>query len=110
MTSHIRSLTPALALAAALGSVLAMTATPANAGEKAASAKEKCYGVSLAGKNDCAAGPGTSCAGTSKSDYQANAWAYVPAGTCTKTESKTSPTGYGQLSEFKAAKKPAKAG
>lgn len=110
MTSHIRSLTPALALAAALGSVLAMAATPANAGEKAASAKEKCYGVSLAGKNDCAAGPGTTCAGTAKSDHQANAWKYMPAGTCTTTASKTSPTGFGQLAAFTAAKKPGKSG
>lgn len=46
--------------------------------------KERCYGVSLAGKNDCAAGPGTSCAGTSKVDYQGNAWKYVAKGTCVK--------------------------
>ena len=65
----------------------------------------------MAGKNDCAAGPGTTCAGTSKSDHQANAWKYVPAGTCTKTASKTSPTGFGQLAEFKPKPaKPAKAG
>ncbi|MEM1053437.1 MAG: DUF2282 domain-containing protein [Pseudomonadota bacterium] len=48
--------------------------------------KEKCFGVSLAGKNDCAAGPGTSCAGTSVIDYQGNAWTYVDAGTCEATE------------------------
>ena len=48
-----------------------------------ASAKEKCYGVSLAGKNDCAAGPGTTCAGTSTVDYQGNAWTLVADGTCT---------------------------
>ncbi|TDQ66506.1 putative membrane protein [Maritalea mobilis] len=47
---------------------------------------EKCFGVSLAGKNDCAAGPGTSCAGTSKVDYQGNAWTLVPAGLCENTE------------------------
>ena len=46
------------------------------------SAKEKCYGISLAGGNDCAAGPGTTCAGTSTLDYQGNAWKIVPAGTC----------------------------
>ena len=46
--------------------------------------KEKCYGISLAGKNDCAAGAGTTCAGTSKRDYQGNAWKYVAKGTCTK--------------------------
>lgn len=47
-----------------------------------AQAKEKCYGVSLAGNNDCAAGPGTTCAGTSTIDYQGNAWTLVDAGTC----------------------------
>ena len=45
--------------------------------------KEKCYGVSLAGLNDCAAGPGTTCQGTSTIDFQGNAWALVPGGTCT---------------------------
>lgn len=109
MTSPIRTAVPAFALAAALGSILALAAAPANAQDKGASAKEKCYGVSLAGKNDCAAGPGTSCAGTSKTDYQANAWKYLPSGTCTKTVSKTSPTGFGQLTAFEA-KMPAKAG
>lgn len=45
---------------------------------------EKCYGVAKAGSNDCAAGPGTSCAGTSTKDGQKNAWMLVPAGTCDK--------------------------
>lgn len=49
-----------------------------------AASKEKCYGVSKAGKNDCAAGPGTSCAGTSKVDYQGNAWAFEKRGKCEK--------------------------
>ncbi len=62
--------------------------------------KEKCYGVSTAGKNDCAAGPGTTCAGTSKVDYQGNAWKYVPKGTCTTMKS---PSGTaGSLVEVKA--------
>lgn len=52
----------------------------------AADGKEKCYGVALAGKNDCAAGAGTTCAGTSKVDYQANSWSYVDAGTCGKMD------------------------
>ncbi len=47
-----------------------------------AAENEKCYGVSKAGQNDCAAGPGTTCAGTSKIDYQGNAWKLVPKGTC----------------------------
>jgi uncharacterized membrane protein len=62
--------------------------------EKAEAAKEKCYGVSLAGKNDCAAGAGTSCAGTSKVDYQANSWKYVPKGTCVAMKT---PKGTGSL-------------
>jgi uncharacterized membrane protein len=55
---------------------------------------DKCYGVSLAGQNDCAAGAGTSCAGTSKRNYQGNAWKYVPKGTCTKI---STPKGKGSL-------------
>ena len=62
---------------------------------------EKCYGVALKGKNDCAAGAGTTCVGTSKTDYQGNAWTLVPAGTCLELESRTSPTGFGQLEAFR---------
>ena len=51
-----------------------------------AQAQEKCFGVSLAGENDCAAGPGTTCAGTSTMDYQGNAWTLVEEGTCTEIE------------------------
>jgi uncharacterized membrane protein len=47
---------------------------------------EKCFGVALAGENDCAAGAGTTCAGTSKVDYQGNSWKLVPAGTCLTME------------------------
>ena len=60
---------------------------------------EKCYGVAMAGKNDCAAGAGTSCAGTSKTDYQATAWKNVPAGTCTTIKT---PTGMGSLTPMKS--------
>lgn len=67
--------------------------------------QEKCFGVSLAGYNDCAAGPGTSCAGTSKRDYQGNAWKLVPQGTCTTMKSPTSPTGHGQLSAYQDARR-----
>jgi uncharacterized membrane protein len=79
MSHHVKSLAVVGALAAALS---AQFTTVAAAGEK----KEKCFGVSLAGHNDCAAGAGTTCAGTSKVDYQGNAWALVPAGTCTTME------------------------
>jgi uncharacterized membrane protein len=61
---------------------------------KSDGAKEKCYGVTLAGQNDCKAGEGTSCAGTSKVDYQGDAWKYVPAGTCTTIDT---PNGKGSL-------------
>jgi len=67
-----------LALAASLAAALAGVAAPSIAQD----ATEKCYGVALAGQNDCAAGPGTTCAGTSTIDYQGNAWKAVPAGTC----------------------------
>lgn len=62
---------------------LAVSAT-AQVTPAAAQAKEKCYGISLAGQNDCAAGVGTTCAGTSTVDYQGNAWKLVPAGDCAK--------------------------
>lgn len=55
--------------------------------------KEKCYGVSEAGKNDCAAGPGTTCAGTSKVDFQGTAWKYVAKGTCTEIKTPKGSTG-----------------
>ncbi len=55
---------------------------------------EKCYGVARAGQNDCAAGPGTTCAGTSTRDYQGNAWKMVAAGTCTRIQT---PRGPGSL-------------
>lgn len=90
---------PAAALALALGA--AFTSLPAAA---QAADKEKCYGVALRGKNDCAAGAGTTCAGTSKTDHQGNAWSYVAKGSCEKTASKTSPTGFGKLESFKEKK------
>ncbi len=79
MSYHVKTLAVAGALAAALA---AHFATPAAADE----AKEKCFGVALAGQNDCKAGPGTTCAGTSKVDYQGNSFKLVPAGTCTTME------------------------
>ena len=90
---------PALALALALGAAFATPPASAQAADK-----EKCFGVALKGKNDCAAGAGTTCAGTSKVDHQANAWSLVPKGSCEKTASRTSPTGFGQLKEFKEKK------
>lgn len=74
-----------MVMAAALVAAAGMASTDvAHAADK-----EKCYGISLAGKNDCAAGPGTTCAGTSTVDYQGNAWTLVPAGTCETTKIET---------------------
>ena len=84
-----------LGLTAALTAALSLAAAAhADDMKKDAGAMEKCYGVALAGKNDCAAGPGTTCAGTSTMDYQGDAWKYVPAGTCTEIET---PHGMGSL-------------
>lgn len=81
----------ATVLATSLAAALSFTAGPAAA---QGSDKERCYGVALKGQNDCAAGPGTTCAGTSKTDYQGNAWKYVAKGTCTTM---TTPKGNGSL-------------
>ena len=83
----------AYALGASFVAALAMTA---GAPAQAADTKEKCYGVALKGHNDCAAGKGTTCAGTSKVDYQQNAWKLVPAGTCVSMET---PNGHGMLEQ-----------
>ena len=68
-----------LALAAAMGAALATLALVPAA---SAAGTEKCFGVALKGQNDCAAGAGTTCAGTSKVDFQGNSWKLVPKGTC----------------------------
>lgn len=73
-----RAVNTTLIAAAVAGAAASVTATaPAFA-----QAQEKCFGISVAGANDCAAGPGTTCAGTSTVDYQGNAWTFVDAGTC----------------------------
>ncbi|MBX9459019.1 MAG: DUF2282 domain-containing protein [Rhizobium sp.] len=78
-------------LGASLAAALALGATaPAFADDS----KEKCFGVALKGQNDCAAGAGTTCAGTSKVDYQQNAWKLVPKGTCVSMKT---PDGMGML-------------
>ncbi len=84
--------TLAASLAVALAGVSAQAAS--GSGATKAPKTEKCYGVAKAGKNDCAAGAGTSCAGTSRSDYQGNAWKLVKAGTCTSIKT---PKGMGSL-------------
>ncbi len=73
---------------------IAALATAASAANAPAKPMEKCYGIAKAGKNDCKAGAGTSCAGTSTRDFQTNAWKLVPAGTCLTTKT---PRGHGML-------------
>jgi uncharacterized membrane protein len=99
--THAHNTISAIALATALGAALSITSASVAAEE---AGKEKCFGVALKGKNDCKAGPGTTCAGTAKIDYQGNAWRYVPQGSCEKTASPTSPTGFGELQAFKELK------
>lgn len=88
--------TLSFAVAGAMAAALTLVALPATAQTPA---KEKCFGVSLKGQNDCAAGAGTTCAGTSKTDYQGNAWKYVPAGTCVSMKT---PSGMGSLTATKS--------
>jgi uncharacterized membrane protein len=83
-----------VALAGALAAALAGIAAKSNAAEAPAASKEKCFGISLAGQNDCAAGPGTTCAATNKVDYNGKSWKLVPAGTCVTM---TTPFGAGSL-------------
>ncbi len=86
---HTKAALSAVLLAAlAAGAAQAQTAAPSKP-------MEKCYGVALAGKNDCKAGAGTTCAGTAVKNYQTNAWKLVPAGTCAKIKT---PHGFGSLS------------
>ena len=94
MKSRTLAITAVTLAALASGAALAQDKGASIKGEK-----EKCYGVSMAGKNDCAAGPGTTCAGTSKMDYQGNAWKYVAKGTCTTMKT---PKGMGSMKEIKS--------
>ncbi|WP_275286345.1 BufA1 family periplasmic bufferin-type metallophore [Halomonas elongata] len=89
------SMLMAAVITTAIAQAGAMTA--AYADDESKQAMEKCYGVALAGQNDCKAGPGTTCAGTSTVDYQGNAWKLVPEGTCTSIET---PHGNGSLTEI----------
>jgi len=85
-------------LAGAVSTALATMAvagplTKAEADAATAAKKEKCFGVALKGQNDCAAGPGTTCQGTSTTDFQGNAWKFVQGGTCTSIQLPNGKTG-----------------
>jgi uncharacterized membrane protein len=82
-----RSTVSAFVLAGAVTTALASMAaaaplTDAEGKAAVAAGKEKCFGVALKGQNDCAAGPGTTCQGTSTMDFQGNSWKFVQHGTC----------------------------
>ena len=81
-----------------LASAFATALTLANAPAVQAADMEKCYGVALKGQNDCKAGEGTTCAGTSTIDYQGNAWKLVAKGTCVSMQT---PLGPGSLEAIK---------
>ncbi len=87
----------ALAALGALTAALSATAQVAHAEEM-----EKCFGVAMAGQNDCAAGEGTTCAGTSKVDYQGSAWSLVPTGTCLTMELPSAADGTARMGALEA--------
>jgi len=89
--------TTGLILAGAMVSALAGLATTA-----AAQSEEKCFGISMAGENGCAAGPGTTCAGSSTVDFQGNAWKLVPAGTCVTMEKPAGADGMARMGSLEA--------
>lgn len=107
MSNRLVSAVVASAFAAALGVAASGTASAAmmtkeqmmkmremSKKEVASGKMEKCFGVALKGHNDCYAGAGTTCAGTSNKNYQGNAFKLVPKGTCTTM---TTPKGHGTL-------------
>src|ERR1700755_2362442 len=86
-----KTLVSSLVLAGAVSTALATLPadaplTKAEAEAAVAAKKEKCFGVALKGQNVCAAGPGTTCQGTSTADFQGNAWKFVRGGTCTSIQ------------------------
>ncbi len=87
-----------VAVLGAVSAAVAANAVPAFAQDD----QEKCFGVALAGQNDCAAGPGTTCAGTSTVDYQGNSWKLVPAGTCETMEITDAADGMNRMGSLEA--------
>ena len=74
---------------AALMGLLALGVTGATAAQTQSGPKEKCYGISKAGQNDCASGK-HSCAGTARKDNDPSYWKLVAKGTCAKMGGKLS--------------------
>jgi uncharacterized membrane protein len=87
------------AITSSLTAALVVIGSPALAAKATQLPMDRCYGIAIKGDNDCAAGPGTTCAGTSKIDYQGNAWKYVAKGTCLSIKT---PRGAGSLEPIKS--------
>lgn len=73
------------ATSALLGALAVSAGAFAQTKDPEMTGKEKCYGVSLAGKNDCAAGA-HSCAGQSTKNGDKASFVAVPAGLCARLE------------------------
>lgn len=72
-----------LALSGALAAALTLGVVSESAAADKKVKKEKCYGVSLAGQNDCSNLAGThSCAGQSTVDNDIGEWRLVNKGSC----------------------------
>lgn len=100
MSNQTLSILVAGAFATTLGSFFATTTTTSAIAQGTEAGRlEKCYGVALKGQNDCYAGAGTTCAGTSTVDYEGNSWKLVPKGTCTTM---VTPKGHGSLTPKKS--------
>jgi uncharacterized membrane protein len=87
----VKTIVSSALLASAIATAMASmaNAAPLTKEEGAAATaahKEKCYGVALKGQNDCAAGAGTTCQGTSTIDFQGDSWKFARGGTCTSIE------------------------
>ena len=95
-----KSIVANTAIAGSFAAALTMIATPVLAGPKPPQpTMDKCYGIALKGEHDCAAGAGTTCAGTASADYQGNAWKYAAKGTCATIKT---PKGIGSLEPIKS--------
>src|SRR5271155_6146680 len=95
-----KSIVAAASIASSFAAALTIIATSAVAGPKPPQpTMDKCFGIALKGDNDCAAGAGTTCAGTAAVDHQGNAWKYVPKGTC---ETIIPPKGKGSIEPNKS--------
>lgn len=102
----MKTTTKAVAVTAALSSVIALGLAATQSDEAVAGKPgfEKCAGIVKAGLNDC----GTSkhdCSGNAAVDSDPEEWIYVPAGTCEKivgaTLKEPAPPAEGEAEETK---------